>query len=76
MLVYDFAPVMLMIGLMEASERLVHDKNYSLFGTPLETIMNHIEVALLIVFMGLGAIKIVVRLGLSILDMSRQKNEP
>jgi hypothetical protein len=69
MLVYDFLPLMVMIGLMKASEWLLHEKAYSLFGTPLETIINHIEVALLISFMGLGGIKILVRLGLSILDL-------
>jgi hypothetical protein len=36
MLLYDFAPLALMIGLMKASEWLVHDKNYSIFGTPLK----------------------------------------
>jgi hypothetical protein len=71
MLVYDFAPVGLMILLMKASEWMVRKKNYSLFGTPLETIMNHIEVFLLLSFMVLGGIKILYRLFLSIKEMKK-----
>jgi hypothetical protein len=65
MLVYDFLPLVLMLLLMRASEWLVREKNYALFGTPLETIMNHIEVSLLLAFMVLGGIKILYRLYLS-----------
>jgi hypothetical protein len=36
MLVYDFLPLVLMLLLMRASEWLVREKNYALFGTPLD----------------------------------------
>jgi hypothetical protein len=43
---------------------------------PLEIIMNHIEVSLLLSFMVLGGIKILYRLGLSIRDMNKPKSTP
>jgi hypothetical protein len=71
MLLCDFAPVALVIWLMRASEWMLHDKIYSLFGTPLETIMTHVEVSLLLSFMVLGGIKILYRLYVSIREMNK-----
>jgi hypothetical protein len=76
MLLFDFLPVAVLLGLMETSEPFVQKKNWFVVGTPLAEVMNHIEVFLLITFMGLGAVKIVVRLGFSVSEMGRVKNAP
>ncbi len=76
MLVLDFAPVVVLFGLMKTSEWLVHEKNWYVFGTPFGEIVNHIEVFLWIAFMGLGAVKILVRLGYSVMEMGKLKNMP
>ncbi|QPF88477.1 hypothetical protein [Bradyrhizobium commune] len=76
MLVLDFAPVVVLFGLMMASEWLVRDQHWFVLGTPFEEIVNHIEVFLWIAFMGLGAVKILVRLGYSVLEMGKLKNMP
>ena len=72
LLVLDFVPVVVLFGFMRASEWLTEGKNYVFFGVPLETIMNHIEVGLLILFMGLGGYKVAYRLYISILEMSKK----
>jgi hypothetical protein len=75
MLFYDFVPLVAMIGLMRVSEWLVHEKNYSFLKVPLETLMNNIEVFLLLAFMIFGAIKILFRLALSINEMRKPASE-
>jgi hypothetical protein len=72
MLAYDFAPVALMTGLMGASERLLHDRNYHFLGVPLEDILNHIEVFLLLSFVLYGAFKVLSRLGQSVVEVVRE----
>ena len=67
----DFLPVAALLGLMRASEWLTEGKHYVFFGVPLETIMNHIEVILLITFMGLGGYKVIYRLYISIEEMKK-----
>ena len=70
MLVLDFAPIATIFGLMQITEKYLHDKDYSVLGTKLGEIVNHIEVTLFLAFVAVGSLKVFLRLlGLSIPDL-------
>ena len=73
LLVLDFLPVVALFGFMRLSEWLTEGKHYIFFTVPLESIMNHIEVAVLITFMALGGYKVGLRLYMSIQEMKKAK---
>jgi hypothetical protein len=73
LLVLDFLPVVALFGFMRLSEWLTERNHYIFFYVPLESIMNHIEVAVLITFMALGGYKVALRLYMSIQEMRKVK---
>lgn len=66
MLILDFVPIATIFGLMQITEKFLHDKDYSFFGVKLGTIVSHIEVFLFLAFVAVGGLKVFLRLlGLS-----------
>src|SRR5882757_913467 len=67
MLILDFLPIATIFGLMQVTEKYLHDKEYLFFGTKLGTYVSHIEVFLFLAFVAVGGLKVFLRLlGLSL----------